>query len=284
MNMRKLVVGAIAIAFCSMPAFSLAATGFIDAPMWIYPEAPTQNQSVTLYALFRNDENTTVSGTVLFYDKDTIVGKKNVTVAPGGVGTANTTFRISAGSHTFSASMGSLTKIAPNGTSSALLIPMQSTQMPTIVVSANSASASAVSSTANSSVSDPTSKAVLGQVDSFENTALSVVPPSFQDKVTAAAKSVDTWRAVKASTFTVSREKASSATIPPATKYVDGPLKYVKIAFFSLLAFVFSFPVIFYIAGIVVFYIVVRFIVRKISNGIRNRRYHSSSGSYSSRG
>lgn len=297
------------VILCIAPFSAYAETGFISEPMWIYPDAPTEGQTVSLSALFHNAEKATITGTVLFYDDETLLGRKTISIAAGGVSTATTVFRIGAGKHSFSATMSSLTELSASGSEIPLALPLETARMgavtvakivavpaATVVSSTNSSGSTSSGTGAGTGTSaGSNTSSILKTIDSAETVVSSVVPKSIQEVVTTQAKNLDAWRSEQAASFTDSQKAAKtlvdSASITaareqklygrasPTTKYIDGPFAYVKLAFFWLLSFLFSYAVIFYVFGALVLFFVLRAVFRRLARYIRERRaeYHYAS-------
>ena len=182
MRNRTLALGIVIMSLFSFSAHALADTGFVNDPIWLSPAAPKNGQTVKLTALFHNGEAQSLSGTVLFYDGDTLMGQKKLVIASDGVGVATTSFTINAGTHSFSASMSSVSEVSTNGTATPYTLPIQ-----TVHLSAVTVSAASVASTNPSTSLDIPSAEILAQVNDFGNTALSVVPPSVQGSLSTDA-------------------------------------------------------------------------------------------------
>ena len=299
MYRRFLLAGLFVIASFSVSARAFADTGFVANPLWLNPATPADGQTVKLTALFHNGETQTLSGTVVFYDGSVLLGQKKLSISADGVGIASTSFTVTAGSHAFSASMTSVSEINQNGVLVPYTTPIATAHLSKVVVSAAPVSseaatagtaASAAELTATGSSADP----LLQKVSGYETSAIAAVPPSIQASITTAVQAVDTWRANTAATFQTSKAAAKAATQPlgvdsktgtlsknvsPSTQ-VDGPIAYIELALFTILSFIFSFPVIFYVLGIILAYVIIRFIVRKIVAFARNRRESSYRNSF----
>ena len=311
MRTRTLAVGVFFLGMLSLAPYARAEdTGFIAAPMWLTPSAPADGDMVRLNVLFHNGETSSISGTVLFYDGATLLGKKALTLGADAEGDASLGFRIGAGSHSFSANMSSLTEMSASGVATPLALPLQSAQLSVTVritaasvSAANAAAADTATSTGTMAGSSGTNtSAILDQVSNAETTALSVVPAAYQNGITRIAQAIDAWRASEAATFsadkadaqqaTAAKPASSTAKAAPAqsgattSSAADGPIAYVELALFTILAFLFSFPVIFYVFGAVLAFVVIRFIVRKIVQFVRERRiaHYRSSAPRSPRG
>lgn len=273
----QILILATILAF-STPAISLASTGFVDSPLWISPATPSEGNMVTLSALFRNEEQRQISGTVVFYDGDVLLGRKTVTIATGSVATASVTFKIGAGDHNFSAQMSSLSETLSSGATEPIALPITSAKYPRYFVPKTIGVP--ISAQAGSKATGSPEKLLLDQVDNAQNAVLDVVPSNFKTSVLENTKSVESWRENVATSLIENRDNADktlvkiktdtatqikkSGGVSATTKFVDRPLAYLKWSFFAVLAFIFASPWAFYIVGILALFFIVRFIFRKI--------------------
>lgn len=264
-----------------------AETGFVDTPLWLTPPVAEEGSMVTLRALFRNEEENTLSGTVLFYDGDVLLGRKAITIPVGTVATASVTFRIGAGEHAFSAQMSNLTGAISSGKFEPVALSLPSAKLQKFNVAKTvdtnlSAQAGKATSSGGSEVQ------ILKQIDAVEKNVLASVPESVKEDVMENVKIVEDFR-ISASDdlsklrneankkvaqikVTAENESQKSTKVAPATKYVDRPLAYVKYGIFSALAFIFATPIAFYLIGVILAFLVLRYLYRKIASWISNRR------------
>lgn len=301
--MRRIFLGAAIGLFFTMAPLASAATGFIDDPIWLYPENPKEGEMVTLTALFRNAETKPLSGVVSFYDGDVLLGKKTITIPAGGFVPAILTFRVGAGSHSFSASVTSLSEVLSSGQSVPFAIPLETAELSKFTIgrsiadqlTAKVTAATPATKTTDTKTTDTKnpkldtqSATILGQVEKIENTVLEAIPDSVEKDIAETFSGVDTWRDAKAEMITAARDAAKKAvdaqskdsaadteklgTQSASNKYVDSPIAYVKYFFLALFSFVFMTKAVFYVVGTILAYIVLRFLYRKIRNGIRKGR------------
>lgn len=265
--------------------FVHASTGFIGNPIWIYPEYPREGEMVTLSALFHNGETEKLSGTVLFYDNDVLLGKKALTIPAGDVGTAIVVFKIDQGNHVFSASAQGFQEISNSGTAKTYSLPLGKAEMPKLFVtkngSGNGVDALGLKASAQAAP-------ILGKVDQVENKVIDSIPDSVKDPVVATAKSIEAYRVKTASHLDVSVAKAKAnvedkkeaavaeekkyGKVSPSTKYVDSPFATVKLLTAQFFQFLFSHAFIFYVTLGGVLYFLVRSIIRKVKQVRNNRR------------
>ena len=274
-----------------------ANTGFLGGPMWISPEVPQDGELVSLSALFHNAEPNSLSGDVLFYDSNVLLGKKSITIPSGGVSTATVSFRISAGDHSFSATAGNLSESLSDGKTEPFVLSPQTVQLPNISVSpkaGNSLNASVVSGTTNLVTNNifpqnPMAN-VASKVNELQGNVISSIPDSVANPVTNTATALDSWRTNNANSF-ANQTKAASISIDKtkelasteqkkfgkasfSTNFVDKPFAYVKLFVFELLSFIWSHAIIFYGLLVLILYAILRFVYKKIT-GSKKSEYPS---------
>ncbi len=276
----------------------LASTGFVESPIWLYPESPKEGETVTLSTVFRNGEKYTLSGKVLFYDGDILLDDTVIRISPGGVSTASISFRIGAGTHDFRASIASLTEVTSSGKTVPLALPLEAAEMRKVTVTKevpfvkNTAQVNTAKNTQEQSTTG--ASPILEQVSALEEGIVSVIPQPVRQAVVDTASTVDTWRENTASDLSASRDeakaeskahtekvasvKAKNGTLSPSDKYVDGPWATIKTLGLSFALFIFSFPVIFYVVGSLLAFFLLRFIYRRIRRGVSSAKdsYHQA--------
>lgn len=252
---------------------AFAATGFVDSPLLLSPENPKDGDTVTLSVLFHNAEDTAITGTVLFYDNQTLIARDNLNIAPGDVGIADTSFVISPGIHKFSATMSDV-----NGGSDTLVISEATVTLPPAIVAKklNLGAQASGEGGAQESV-------ILQKVDSAEKAVLDAIPEGAKEAVSDTVSNIEEFREATGDTFVERRDEvksgieqgkkidAENAELKPGKKPVikpetadNGPAARIKYYFFALLAFFFSKPFAFYLGSVIIIYFVLRFIIRRI--------------------
>ncbi len=258
-----------------------ASTGFVGNPIWIYPEFPREGESVTLTALFHNGEVEKLTGTVLFFDNDTLLGKKTLTISPGSVGTAQIVFKMDAGNHVFSATAQGFQEISNTGSTTAYALPLGKAQLPNLFVTKNGSGTGvdAVGLKASAEAGP-----VLDKVNQIQDKVISAVP----EPVASSAESLDAWRASTADDLQKSvvqaqknvddqkkiaaDQKKKTGKVSPSTQYVDTPFAIVKLFFTRFFLYIFSHGYLFYITFFGAIYFIARFIFNKIKQRRNNRK------------
>ncbi len=280
---KNIILAILAVIFSCTPLATVFAgtTGFVNAPLWLSPESPSDGDRVILSTVFRNAEPQELTGTIVFYDGDLLLAQKPITIAPETVGYASTTFTINAGSHLFSATMSNSKLVSSTGKLEVVTLTNATVELPKQFVSKSIAIGAQAGSSSLSS-----EKPILNQIDQAEKTVIGAIPDSTKTSITGTVHSIENWRETQGTSFSASRDAAQKAldvlsppvsakktpvVLSPSQAYVDRPLDYIKLFFYSALAFVFSNPLAFYIAGLIILYFIVRVILRKIAR-MRGRK------------
>jgi hypothetical protein len=276
-----------------------AGTGFLGGPMWITPEVPADGDQVNLSALFHNAEPNPLTGDVLFYDGNVLLGKKVINISTGGVSTATVTFRVSAGDHVFSATIGNLIEEYGNGKSEPFALSPQTVQLPSIFVPSKAGKSLNASIIPGTNKTFPTQispnnplAGVISQINEAKGTVLAKIPEGATAPVSDTVISVDTWRtknsqlldqAVKNSSDSVKKvnqvatdQQKKYGKVSFSTNLVDRPFAYVKLFFFTFLAYLISHIYIFYGIGLILVYLILRMIIRRFKSLKKGSKTRSS--------
>ncbi len=277
----RFAILAVSAVLCAFGAPALAATGFVDEPLWLSPEKPKEGQSATLTAVFRNAESETLSGTISFYDGTTLLAERAVTIFPDQVASSSVTFKIQAGRHEFSAAM---TDAKEQG-AGALAMAEATVSIPDVLVPKNFLAAKTESAQASGSGDSASQREILDQVDKAEQAVLGVLPEPVKETVSNAVGAVEDWRETKSERYADSRDaakldierqkldaaKVAKKTVSGKTEPAVSPLSRAKLLFFSAVALLFS-PLFFYVIIALVAFLIVRFFVLKIVRALRGNR------------
>ncbi len=282
---KRLLPFLLTVLFFLLAAPALASTGFIGNPIWIYPEYPREGESVTLSALFHNGETEKLSGTVLFYDNDTLLEKKSLTIPAGDVGTATVVFAIGPGNHVFSATASGFQEISSTGAEKAYSLPLGKAEMPKLFVTKNGSGSGADALGLKASAE---AAPILDKVDQAQNKVLDSIPDSIKQPVVSTAQSIESWRAttadklessvasaqanVEAQKKIAADQTAQFGKVSPSTHFIDSPFATIKLFVAELFRYVFSHAFIFYVAFFALAYFLIRSIIRKVKRMRHERR------------
>jgi hypothetical protein len=249
-------------------------SGFIPGQIWYSKATLVEGDTVNIHTAVWNGEKNPLSAKIEFYDKNVILGSRDVVLAASELKDVSVPWKITAGDHVISAKIiSSLATVS--GVKEKIVLDRTATsddrQFVSVIIKNN-----------------PVEKfsgdnALLqNQMDKTNSEINSIVPEKVSTSVTNGFNIVDDFRdktftqvtAVKNDTqkkineinnedktkIEVSDEKVS---LPDAT---EKPIAYIKLFLFSLLAFVLGSKIIFYGLSIIVVFLIIRFIYRKIRN------------------
>jgi len=263
-------------------------TGFIPGQIWYSKEPLVEGDKVLIHTAIWNGDSNSLSAKVTFYDKNVVLGTRDVIVPSGTIKEANVSWQVTAGDHSISAKIVS-SSLTTNNKKETVVLDRSSTSedhkfISVVLKNSDGTKASSsdivnsqidtVSSTVNSvipeSVSTPVSKG-LGSLDTFRDDTYTKINSSLSD----AKKVIDSLNNTNTSTVkdTTVKNTTKVKTLPsveekkddPLSK-IDKPIAYIKLFFLSVLSFIFGYKIIFYGLISVLIFIVIRFLYRKIKN------------------
>ncbi len=289
MKISRMVLVVFFVMLLGQAALAQAATGFLSQPLSIYPENPKDGDKVSLTAIISNSEPQNLSGTVLFYDGDTQIATKDVSIDSGSIGVSTVSFNISAGEHIFSASMGSLSKVSTGNILVPLAVSVPKVQMPTLFVTQDTSAFGAQAIGLQAGIAaQPIINAASQIPGKVADQVAAVIPSSVKSDASGAGSNAEDWRLsnVKSLNKFVSLAQRNVDAIqkqsaletkkfgkPSAsTTYVDGPLAYAKLFILKTLSYIYSTPYLLY--GIIALFVflVLRSLTLKIIVYIRRKR------------
>lgn len=124
---------------------------------------------------------------------------------------------------------------------------------------------------------------LLAQIDKAQHSVVDAVPTPIKDAVEKMYRSIDAWRIKQGEKFATVRstsehsiaknEKASTTgtDTDASGAYVNQPVSNIQLILFSILAFIFLSPLIFYIGGTLLIYILLRVLLRRVRFGRKRR-------------
>ena len=107
--MRKLFIYSFLILFLTPLTFTYGAeiinSGFIPGQIWYSSEELIEGQTVNIHTAIWNGEKNSITAKVEFYDKNVILGTRNIIVASETSKDVSISWKVTAGDHLISASI-----------------------------------------------------------------------------------------------------------------------------------------------------------------------------------
>jgi hypothetical protein len=254
-------------------AETLASSGFIPGQIWYSKAELVEGDTVNIHTAIWNAEKNTLAAKVEFYDKNVILGSRDVILAPSELKDVSVSWKITAGDHVISAKIiSSLATVS--GVKEKVVLER--------IVTSNDRQFVSVQVKDNSLEKTADDKKLQTQIDKTNSEFNNIVPEKVSTQVVSTFNIVDDFRdktltqvtAIKKDTqnkidqikdknkitVEVSNEKVS---LPNAT---EKPIAYIKLFLFSLFVFILGTKIIFYGLSILIIFWIIRFIYRKIRN------------------
>jgi hypothetical protein len=244
-------------------------SGFIPGQIWYSKETLVEGDSVNIHTAVWNGEKDTISARVEFYDKNVILGYRDVTLSASELKDVSVLWKVTSGDHTISAKIISSTI---------------SNKKEKVVLSRNKTSddkkyvETVVKNETGKVVSD--TNILKDQVDKASSQLGDIIPEQVSTSVSGGLNTLDNFREdtykkvsdskeetqKKLDSFK-SNEKIATEVVGGKTNIEDAtekPITYIKLFLLSFLAFIFGNKIIFYAVLILVVFYLIRFIYRKI--------------------
>jgi hypothetical protein len=265
-----------------LPIFYInAATGFVPGQIWYSPETLTEGNTVKIHTVVWNGDKNNLQAKVEFYDKNVILGTRDITVLPEQLKEVNITWKVTAGDHTISAKIIS-SSVTTNGKKENVVLENNKTEENKVFVPVTIKKADGEIATSSDVLKNELDKAGAKIGD--------VVPESVSTPVAETFTKVDTFRDVT-STKINEAKKATEEEIkllnnPDSKKVVDvkikdnkvsiekevapsstdKPIAYIKLFFLSVVGLIFGNKIVFYGLIVIVLFFILRAIYRKIKH------------------
>jgi hypothetical protein len=257
-------------------------TGFIPGQIWYSKEPLVEGDTVKVYTAIWNGDDNSLSAQVTFYDKNVVLGTRDVVVPSSQMKDVSVSWQVTSGDHYISAKIVSSSISTDNKNEQVTLNRVSTTEdhkfVSVVLKNSDGTTASSsdivnsqinsVSSTVNSvipaSISTPVSKS-LDTLDAFRDTTYSNIDSAKKDT----QKEIDSLN-IKSNSVTNSTKAKTLAenntTTASTLNQIDKPIAYVKLFFLSVISFIFGYKLVFY--GLIAFFafIIIRYLYRKIRN------------------
>jgi hypothetical protein len=262
--------------FFVLPSFVFAVTnsGFIPGQIWYSKDTLVEGDTVNIHTAVWNGDKNPLSAKVEFYDKNVILGSRDVTLVSLELKDVFIPWKITSGDHTISAKIiSSLSTISGKKETVSLIRNATSVDKQFISVVVKNENGVPVS---NTDVLDNEINKTSSEISSFIPEQISVpisnsfaFVDSFRDKTSTQLNIAKDETQKEIDTLNNNGEKIiiknsiQKSSIEEATKK---PITYIKLFLFTTLSFIFNNKIVFYGILILVTFFILRFIYRRISN------------------
>ncbi len=283
-------IALLAFVFFLVPALGFAApekmdVGFMPGTVWLSDDNPVPGATVSLYTVLYNGSDGTLVGTVQFFDKTMLLGKREVSLASGEVKDVSINWEATSGSHAFTVSFTDAKVSSPGKEPEAVTpnYPTSKTPLQVTVLGKNASLAAQALGAQESSQLDT--------IDNLQKKVTDSIPPDFKQKMVNLFRKAEVFRmtmffvfeerhalaegalnkdALKDSEFAPLFEegdaKVEKKETPPeqAESGAKTAMLYAKLGFTGLMKFLFQTQAAFYAIGFAMLCYLLRFIWRLV--------------------
>jgi hypothetical protein len=253
-------------------AQSPSTTGFIPSNIWYSKDPFEEGDKIKIYTLVFNSDKRELSGSVLFFDNNVLLGKKNFVASPSSVAQVSINWNVNAGDHDifakiesskFTISTGKYEDVYLNENESEhskrtvnKKIVLDSTNKNTVETSNNQNVATTgdqISNIANT-IKENTPEIIAKPLMATAN-----VTEGFRNGVenNLSKKETEINKDIK-NLSNVSNKKTDTSFFKKPS--IQKPFKYVQLFFVKLFGFIFKYKIVFYVVSFFIILFLLRFI------------------------
>lgn len=246
-------------------------TGFIPSNIWYSKDPFEEGDKIKIYTLVFNSDKRELSGSVLFFDNNVLLGKKNFIAAPSSVAQVSINWNVNAGDHDIFAKIeSSKFTISPGKYEDVYLNENESEHSKRTVnkkIVLDSTNKNTVN-TLNQNTST-TGDQILNIANTIkENTpdviakpliATASVTEGFRNEVenNLTKKEIEINKDIK-NLSNVSNKKTGTSFLKKPS--IQKPFKYIQLFFVKLFGFIFKYKIVFYVVSFFVILFLLRFL------------------------
>lgn len=248
--------------------FAETSNGFILDQIWYSQNSFTEGETVKIYTAVWNGNDSSLSAKVEFYDKNVILGTRDIVVSPDELKEVSVSWKITSGDHLISAKIIS-SSLTTDGKKETVIIDKNTTKsdrqfIPVVVKKEDGESI-------------PSNEIIKDELSKVGEKINEVVPTSISTPVLNSLDSVDSFRDQTLNKILDSKEKVQEKILE-YKDFADGtkaqnlesaterPIAQVKLFFLKVLEFIFSHKFVFYGLVVLLIFYFLRFLYRKIRN------------------
>ncbi len=243
-----------------------AVTGFVPGQIWYSPETFSEGETVKIHTVVWNGNDSDLQAKVEFYDKNVILGSRDITVLPDQIKEINITWKVTSGDHTISAKILS-SSVTNNGKKEKVTLDNIKTEESKIFIP--------VTITKGDGEVATSSDVLKNEIDKASSKIGDIVPESIASPVSEVFNKVDDFREDSSSKISLSKDKTKEEIKvfdnsinkddkKEAISATDKPIAYIKLFLLSVIGFIFETKILFYGLLVFIIFLILRAIYRKI--------------------
>lgn len=271
MNFKKIGL-VLLLVFSLLPVGKIFAqttnAGFVPGNIWYSKDPFVQGDQIKIYTLIFNPDTRKFSGTVDFFDNSTLLGAKDFSIAGTSTKDISINWTVTAGDHQIFGQIENAKFTTASGASMVASITDNMTSKSSRTVT-NKVIAQNISNGINSV--DSAFNTTLDSIQNIGDTVNSVVPAPVSQSITKTSNILDGFRENANTVLEKSKKetqdqidalnKAKSLTKDTTTaNAIHKPFEYVKLFFFTILAAIFKYKILFYGLLVIIVLLIINYI------------------------
>jgi len=242
-------------------------SGFIPEQIWYSKDTLIPGETVKIHTAIWNGGTSSLNASVGFYDKNVILGVRNVVIPASTLMDVSISWKVTGGDHFISARITSST-ITKNGKKENIVLdhkitPEDHVFVPVVIKKQDGSVATS-------------SDLIKSEVDKINSIINDVIPSSLSSPFLSNFNSIDKIRSDTSNKVTTLKQDTqkslnkmgkavpNSKTPTASVSGVDKPIAYLKLIFLSIASFILNIKIVFYGLLVIIILFILKFIYRKI--------------------
>ncbi len=244
--------------------------GFVSSNIWYSKDPFTEGEKIKIYTFVFNPSERQLSGTVSFFDKTTLLGKKTFNVASNDVQDVSVDWTVTAGDHTIFAKIENAKFLVSAGKYEEVYLEKSES-----VKSKNTVSKKIIPQTREEAKDIEEDTGAISSIENIQNLIVEKTPDFIAKPVASAVTGLDNFRADSALKSFNKKEEVKKELESLKVQLEGGidenpkssamkPFKYVALFFLTIFSYILNNQFLFYIILAIIVLMILRFIWRKI--------------------
>jgi len=242
-------------------------TGFVSGDIWYSENSFKEGDKIKIYTFVFNPDNRELSGTVVFFDKTVLLGKKDFIISANGADDVSIDWIVTMGDHSIFAKIENAKFLISKGKYEEIYLLSNETKKNSITVSKKTASGSTSEIVNNLDVTSEKIKNIIKEKipDFIAEPIISTtdVMEQFRQNTQIAGETKKEEIKEEIKNLNVLPKKSNNKTI---TNQLLKPFKYIELFFISIFTFILNSKILFYSILIILIFLFLRFIWNLIFN------------------
>ena len=238
--------------------------GFVPGNIWYSKDPFEEGDKINIYTLVFNPDQRELLGTVTFFDNTTFLGKKDFSIAAKGVKDIFISWTVTTGDHIIFAKIENARFLVSKDTYEDVYLAQNETEKSTRTVSKK-----IIVSNIDSKVTTDNSPNLIQKItDTAQNITPDYISAPVNNTVGVLDKLRDNTGKMAEANKTLVNNEIKKIDATKNTKTTNNaflkPFKYVEFFFLTLISFIFNNKIVFYGILILIIFLILRYIWRKI--------------------